>query len=145
MPIISSSEYPQVRSVLDVSLNDSSLPDEIISQDIYHGRAERDVTKIYADAATFTGDNLAHVKLAVILFTAAYLAPAIVRITSTTVTGRDASWSKQTFDPEDRANELREQGLQELEEVGEDVEVEISPSTPPTVINVANQGRGKYL
>ena len=134
-----------MRSVLDVSLTSSSLADEVIAQDIYHGRAERDVTRIYPDAEEFTGDNEAHAKLAVVLFAASYLAPAIVRITSMTIQGRDANWSKQTFDPEERAIELREQGLQELEKVADDVEVEISPSTPPTVISVANQGRGKYL
>ena len=145
MSIISSNEFPQVRAVLDVSLDTTSLPDEVITQDIYQGRAEREVLAYYPTAESFTGENKDRAKLAVILLTAAYLAPAVVRVTSVNVQGRDSNYSRKTFDPDLRADELREQAIAELELIDTGAEVEIADEAGPTIIMVSTQGRGKYL
>lgn len=114
MAILSPADYPAIRAALDVSLNAQQLPDATIEQDIFVGAAEAELLKRVPDAASRTGDDLKRVKRALVWLTAALLAPSVVRITSLSVQTRDLSYSRQTFDPDEKAAELRSRAESEI-------------------------------
>jgi hypothetical protein len=114
MAILSSTEYPAIRAALDVSLNAQTLPDATIAQGIFVGAAEAEVLRRVPDAESKTGDDLARVKRAAIWLAAAYLAHSVVRLTSLSVQTRDLSYSRQTFNPDEKAAELRARAEREF-------------------------------
>lgn len=142
MTILTALDYPQIRAVLDVSLTSTQLPDDTIGMDIFVGRAEADVLALDPDAETRTGADLQHIKNAAIYFTAALLCPTVVRITSMTAQTRDLAYTRQAFDPEERAAELRALAVAEVTAV-------LTPddTTPnrPTVFARATANRGKMI
>lgn len=140
MAILSSTDYPAIRAALDVGLNVQQLPDAIIGEDIFVGAAEAELLRRVPDAASRTGDDLKRVSRALVWLTAALLAPSVVRITSLSVQTRDLSYSRQTFDPEKKAAELR--GRAEAEIVMLLTPSEATPSRP-TMFTVAAGGRGR--
>ena len=105
-------DYAAVRAALDVSLTTEVLPDDVIGLDLYVGAAERDVR--YADplADTYVGENAERIKAAAILLTAAYLAPAIPRLSSERLA--DYQYSQQAVDWNALAAHLRARARQEL-------------------------------
>mgnify|MGYP003600082673 CR=1 FL=1 len=114
MTILTSTDYPAIRAALDVQLNAQTLPDATIGQDIFLGAAEAELLKRVPMAASLTGTDLARVKRALVWLTAAYLAHSVVRITSLSVQTRDLSYSRQTFDPDEKASELRSRAEAEI-------------------------------
>lgn len=114
---LSSTEYPAVRAVLDVDLNTQNLPDTTIALDIYEGAANQDVLDRDPAAASRTGTDGERVLRAAIYFCAARLTGAVVRLTSISIQARDLTYAKQTFDPTERAEELRDLANDELDEV----------------------------
>lgn len=139
--LITSDDYPAVRAALDVSLSESELPDGVISQRIYAGAARDEVLQRVPTAESETDvDTIERLKRAVIYLTAARLAPAVVRITSISITSGDRSYSRQTFDPTARAAELRAMAEQELSEVEEPDDA--TPARPPMFALVSGQ-RGR--
>lgn len=140
MAILSSTDYPAIRAALDVGLNVQQLPDAIIGEDIFVGAAEAELLRRVPDAASKTGDDLKRVVRALVWLTAALLAPSVVRITSMSVQTRDLSYSRQTFDPEKKAAELR--GRAEAEIVMLLTPSEATPSRP-TIFTVAAGYRGR--
>ena len=140
MTILSSTDYPAIRAAPDVGLNAQQLPDAIIGEDIFVGAAEAELLRRVPDAASRTGDDLKRVERALVWLTAALLAPSVVRITSLSVQTRDLSYSRQTFDPEKKAAELR--GRAESEIVMLLTPGEATPSRP-TMFTVAAGYRGR--
>lgn len=139
--LITVNMYPDIRAALDVSLGEAELPNSIIAQRIYAGAARDEVLGRYPTAESETdSDIVERLKRAAIYLTAARLCPAVVRITSLTITKSDINYSKQTFDPEKRAAELRALAEQELAEV-----IEPSADTPqrPTFFSLATGRRGQ--
>jgi hypothetical protein len=114
MAILTTLDYPAIRAALDVQLNAQTLPDATIAQSIFQGAAEADVVKRVPGAESLTGDDLARVKRAAVWLTAAYLAHSVVRLTSLSVQTRDLSYSRQTFDPDEKAAELRARAEREF-------------------------------
>lgn len=139
MAIISPSDFPAVRAALDTELTEANLPNNTIALDIYQGAAEREVKGRDEDWESRTGEELLRLKAATVYLTAARLAPSVVRITSMNVQGRDLSYSKQTFDPEKKAAELRALAEQELAEL---VTPEEETSGRPTMFTLASARRG---
>lgn len=137
MAILSSDEYPEIRAALDADLNANDLPDSIIAMTIYKDAADQDVLERDPDAATRTGEDANRVKRAAIYFCAARLAPVVVRLTSLSVTTRDMSYSRATFDPEERAAQLRNMAEEQLALV-----LEVDPARP-AFFSVAHGTRGK--
>lgn len=136
--LLSEADYPVIRAALDTELDEADLPDSIIDQIIYAPAAVRDVIDRYSTAESETGEDFYRCKRAAIYFCAARLAPVVVRLTSQTVQARDLSYSKPTFDPEQRAAELRQMAEAELALiVSEDV------PTKPTMFTVARGYRGR--
>lgn len=140
MAILSAADYPAIRAALDVSLNAQQLPDATIGQDIFVGAAEAELLRRVPDAASKTGDDLRRVKRALVWLTAALLAPSVVRITSLSVQTRDLSYSRQTFDPDEKAAELRSRAESEIAMLL--TPGEATPSLP-TVFTVAAGYRGR--
>ena len=140
MAILTALDYPAIRAALDVSLNAQQLPDATIAQDVFLGAAEADLLRRVPTAAAMTGNDLARVKRALVWLTAAYLAPSVVRITSLSIQTRDLSYSRQTFDPEAKARELRSRAEGEIGML-----VSPAAATParPTMFTLATGGRGR--
>lgn len=140
MPILTQADYQAIRAALDTDLDSDSLPDATIALSVYQDAADQDVLDLDPDAETRTGSELARVKRAAILFCAARLAPAVVRITSMTVNTRDLSYQRPTFKPDERAAELRQLAQAELNEILEPTG--LAPSRP-TMFAVVSGTRGK--
>ena len=140
MPILSNTDYPAIRAALDVGLNAQQLPDAIIAQDIFLGAAEAELVRRVPDAAGKTGDDLNRVKRAAVWLTAALLAHSVVRITSMSIQTRDLSYSRQTFDPDEKAAELRSRAEAEIAML-----LTPTDATParPTMFTLATGGRGR--
>lgn len=117
MAILTSDDYPEIRAAIDVSLTKSQPSDDTIAMSIYHAAGEADVLALDPSAESRTGEAAARVHRAAVYFVAARLCPAVVRITSLSVNTRDMSYQKKTFDPNERADELRQMAEQELAQV----------------------------
>ncbi len=139
MTILTALDYPAIRAALDVSLNAQQLPDATIAQDVFLGAAEAELLQRVPTAASMTGGDLARVKRALVWLTAAYLAHSVVRITSLSVQTRDLSYSRQTFDPDEKAAELRARA-------GAEIAALVTPSATapgrPTMFTLAGGRRG---
>lgn len=114
MAILKSGDYPAIRAVIDVKLTGSDLPDETIGQDVFIGRAEAELLARVPDAASKTDNDLKHVTRALIYLTAALIVPSVVRITSMSASTLSTSYSRATFDPDDRVAELRGRAESEI-------------------------------
>lgn len=139
--LLATADYPAVREVLDVSLTVTNLPDATIARSIYKDAAIADVVALYPTAASEeNAAKQARLTRAAIYFCAARLAPAAVRITALNVSTRDMSYSRQTFDPAERAAELRALAEAEIAEI-----VTPDEETPgrPTMFAVASGTRGR--
>lgn len=132
-------DYPAIRAALDTSLDATALPNKVIDEDIYAGAAWADVVERYPGADTETDTAvLTRLRRAAIYFAAARLAPAVVRITSLSVSVQGVNYSKPVFDPEKRAAELRALADAELDAV-------LTPGelSRPTFFTVASGQRGR--
>lgn len=103
MPILTSADYPEIRSVIDLTMDAADLPDSVIAMDVFQGWAERKILVRDPDALTRMGDEAAAVRLAAIFFTAARIVPAIPRLMSESVMS-----SKYTLKPWDISEKVAE-------------------------------------
>ncbi len=140
MAILTSAEYPAIRAALDTDLTADTLPDEIISLSIYAGAADNDVLKRDPDAESRTGSEATRITNAAIYYCAARLAPAVVRITSLSINTRDLSYQKPTWDPAEKAAELRALADAEIDAV---LEPDATVPARPTLFGRAAGRRGK--
>lgn len=140
MAILTSADYPAIRAALDVGLNAQQLPDATIELDTFAGAAEAELVRRIPDAALLVDDDLKRVKRALVWLTAALLAHSVVRITSMSIQTRDLSYSRQTFDPDEKAAELRGRAEAEIAML-----LEPNETTPamPTMFTLATGGRGR--
>ena len=74
MALLSSSDYPAIRALIDTALTAEELPDAAIGYDQIVGYADRLVKSYVPTAESLTGDNLLRAKLAARLIAAAQLA-----------------------------------------------------------------------
>lgn len=140
MAIIDSTFYPAIRAALDTELDTTKLPDSIIDMGIYAAAADQDVYERDPDADSRTGDDALRVERAATYFCAARLCPAVVRITSLSVSTRDLNYSRPVFDPAVRAAELRAMAEAEINQVL--TPAEDAPERP-TMFTVAAGRRGR--
>lgn len=145
--ILATTDYPAIRAALDVDLLPANLPDSTIGLTIYKNAAIQDVYNAYKAAGSSNDPasevdpgRQARITRAAIYFCAARLAPAVVRITSLNTQTRDMSYSRQTFDPEARAAELKAMAEAELAPI-------LTPNETipnrPTMFAVATGCRGR--
>ena len=112
MPLLEATDYPAVRAALSTALTPDMLPDTVIGLGIYAEAAEADVLALDAAALTRTGDELARVKRAAILFCAARLAPAVPQLLSSRVHLLSTTFA--AVDWQALATTLREQARAEV-------------------------------
>lgn len=139
MALITAAVYGDIRAAIDISLDETVLPDSIISRDIYAGAAEREVLARDPDALSRSGADRARVTAAAVLFTAARLAPAVPNITSETQPGQSA-YTRQAVDWTKRAADLR--SLAEIELQAVLAPSEAAPSRPTMFARAAGR-RGR--
>lgn len=137
MAILTDADYPDIRAALDADLSDKDLFDATIALTIYAPAADQDVLARDPDAETRTGEAAQRIKRAAIYFCAARLAPAVVRLTSLSISTRDMSYQRATFDPVERAAQLRNLAEEELGQV-----LELDPARPE-FFSVGRGQRGK--
>lgn len=117
MAILTSADWPAVRAALDTELDTNSLTDAVIALNIYSGAADQDVLALDPDAESRIGEDGNRITRAAIFFCAARLAPVVLRILNLSALTRDLRFSKPTFDPEERAKELRGMAVEEINEI----------------------------
>lgn len=105
-------DYPAIRAALDITLDEAALPDTTIAMDVYLGAAEREVRASVSLPSPPVGENLERVRTAIILITAANLAPAIPQMQSEQL--GDYLYKKQAVDWKKLAEELRSRANSEL-------------------------------
>ena len=132
---LTAAEYPSIRAALDVGLDDEALPDSIIELPIYSGAAELEILRRVPDLYTKSGVDKRKCINAMILLTAAYLAPAMPQITSETL--GDVSRSYQSIDWLKFAAELRGRADGTIVELTTGARAAI-----PTLFSVASGRRG---
>jgi len=107
MAILTNSDYPEIRSAIDVALDGDDLSDTVIGYGIYGGTAELEVADRIPDAESRSGDDLTHVKAATVLITAALLSPSVPQLVSTKA-GEDFQFQYNKRDWVKHAAELRQ-------------------------------------
>ncbi len=137
MPLIGSSEYPQIRAALSVSLSATTLPDATIALDVYAGEAQRWVLAAVPGAESLSGAELATAKRAAVFHAAYLLAPAMPNITAQEMDGLSAS--QKARDWEQHAATLLGRAQAALGSLVEDA----AAVTRPTLFTLAAGGRGR--
>lgn len=99
MALLSSSDYPAIRALIDTELTADELPDAAIGYDQVVGYADRLVKTYVPSAESLTGNDLLRAKLAARLIAAAQLAagsPEIkdIKIGPYSETRQERDWIK---------------------------------------------------
>ena len=105
MGLIGVSDYNDVRAALDATLDELSLPNNVISSTIYQGSAEQQIIARIPTAATLTGVEQIQVRVATILLTAALIAPVVPMLTREQ--DKDYSYQRQPIDWTEVASRLQ--------------------------------------
>lgn len=113
--ILTIADYVAVRAAIDTKLTPQDLPDDVIAEDVFVGRAESEVKALATGWAALAGDDLAALKRAVVYITAALLMPSVIRLISKSTSTRDMSYSRAGVDVEKRVAELRNLAEREIE------------------------------
>jgi hypothetical protein len=136
-----SASFPAVLAALDTKLTSADIPNSLLDQPIYKDAAIQDVIGLYPTALAETvAANQARLTRAAIYFCAARLAPAAVRITSLNIQTRDLSYSRQVFDPDKRAADLRAMAQDEIAAI---TDPDDETASMPTMFTVAAGYRGR--
>jgi hypothetical protein len=80
MPLIETTDYPAIRAAINISLDEKSLPDDVIALSIYKGIAERRISDQQPTIDVYS-------KAAAVLLCAALLCKAVPQILSETDAG----------------------------------------------------------
>jgi hypothetical protein len=131
MPLLTTADCVEIRSLIGVDISAANLPDAIITLDSYMGRAMREV-----EAAT--SDTGAHAKLAARMICAAYLISIVPHFTSEHIPG--ASYNRQQVDWEARKAELRDDALVEINLANAMTTETLLAETSPPFFTVAPAG-----
>jgi hypothetical protein len=110
--MLTAADYSAIRAALDPEMTAEDLPDAIIEEPIYAAAAELELLARVPTASTLTGAALTHIRNAVILLTAARIAPAMISITQQTLGAY--GYSASPIDWFKRAAELRARAEQEI-------------------------------
>jgi hypothetical protein len=120
VPILSSADWPAVRSAISVNVTQTLLTDSVIAQDIYWAAAEDEILLRDPNAASYapagSAPNAAkwsRVRRAAIFTLAARLAEALPPPVTLERQG-DYEYQRKSWDPEERADDLRQLANQEL-------------------------------
>lgn len=115
MALLSSSDYPAIRALVDTTLTVGELPDAVIGYDQVIGNADRLVKSVIPGAESLTGDSLLRAKLAARLLAASELAAAAPQMTDVRI--GPYTEGRQDIDWRRRSRELRLQADRELQQL----------------------------
>lgn len=107
MALLDATFYPQIRAAIDTMIGPDELPDSTIAMDAFIGEGQRLVTRKVPDATSRTGDELAQLRSAAILYTASLLAASVPLYTSEMVGHRGYQYQRVARDPQQLARDLR--------------------------------------
>lgn len=138
MALLDATHYSAIRAAIDPSLDEESLPGEIIALSIYMDAAVAEVVAKVPDAEDLEGEDLVHVQNAAILLTAARLATRVPNVTSETYV-EGGGYQRKDVDRVILAKDLRGQAQDELAMVLQTGEVETSR---PSLFALASGTRG---
>ncbi|MGH2352480.1 MAG: hypothetical protein ACRDJN_12800 [Chloroflexota bacterium] len=119
MALLTSADYPAVRSAIDVDLTAEQVPDTILAQPVYHAAAEAAVLRRVPEAEALTGTQLQQASRAAILFCAALLAPAVPALSQESFA--DVSYRLAAVDMSRQAARLLARAEEELEALAAEV------------------------
>ena len=136
--LLTATEYASIRGLLDITLDEDSLPDETIELPPYGPAAERWLLERDPIAGTRTGLQQSAILSALCCYAAALIAPAIPNLTAETQ--GPYIYSRQAVNWNERAAQLKARAEQELASV-------LTPGASvvrfPTMFTVAAGGRGE--
>jgi hypothetical protein len=141
MALLTTADFPAVRALLDISVDERSLPDTVILLAPFAPEAEARVLDRVTDAADRTGDEARHLHLAAIALCAALLAPSMPSLTSESV-GPSVSVSRAPVDWPKRASYLQGVFESEMDAVLPKGTVEDTTKRRPLLFSLAPGRRG---
>lgn len=135
MDILTPDHYKAIREALDISLDADSLPDDVISSEVFLGAAELEIERRLPTA----DPNDRRVILGAILLTAANLSPSIPRVVrSSTVTAVSLQMEQAHWD--ELATYLRSRAVEYLNNT------QVVPAPPAAaVFTLAHGERGRLI
>lgn len=110
--LLTDAEYPDIRAVIDTSLDSTALPDATIEALPFLPRADLEIKRRDASWASRSGEALMHLKIAAVYLTASYLVAGIPALTGERY--GDYQYTRQATTPEQRARDLAAQAAAEL-------------------------------
>lgn len=117
MSLLSRANFPAIRAVIDIELDEVGLPDSIIQLDVFQATGEADVLSRDPIAASRTDlTEKLHIVNAAVLFTASYIVIALPRILKETF-GVHYATTKQEVERKDLAALLRSRANDEIDAV----------------------------
>jgi hypothetical protein len=133
-PLLSSTDFPAIRAAIDLSLDEATLPDDVIWLDIYVGEAERYVASQTAD----TGQNA---KNAVVYWAASLIAPSVPQLTGERDTLGE-SYQRKVEDVAELVARLRAKAAEQID-IANEVDPELlTTANRPTFFALASGTRG---
>jgi hypothetical protein len=143
MPILIQADYDAVRQAIEVNLTANDLPDAVIASPIYQGRAEAYVIDRVPTAESATGTAALHLRMATILYTAAYILPAYYAVNDEQVGDLRVRVNDSRI--EQRISQLRGDADRELDEGAGVTPSPTAPTGMPLMFDLAYAGRGRSV
>lgn len=144
MPFLTNAEYPAVRAAIDISLDPTNLPDDVIALPVYAGEAEQWVLAMNPLAGTYTTGSAEYLRMqvAAIYACAALVAPSVPVITGETF-GQDHRYTRKDVDMAALAEKLWERARSAINAV---IGVTEADSRPPRrfIFTRASGRRGAF-
>jgi len=110
--ILTSDNYPDVRTAIDAAMVAAELPDAVIESPVYLTAADLELKALLPDWESYTDDpEESHLLNAAILLTASYLALAIPAVMSSSVGKGDHSYRVERPSPTELSALLRARAL----------------------------------
>lgn len=126
MAILDPADYDAVRAALDVDLTADGLPDATIEQDVFLGRAEREIERrLGVTYLSLSAADKVFARAATVLWAASLIAISLPILIQEAIEGVDARMNR--LGPKELSEALRAEALTELAQVS----VTVSASSTP--------------
>jgi len=135
-PFIDATYFDSIRRAIDPELDSEVLPDEVIADPVYLGRAAQRIMQLDPLAETRTGAQEDAVKMATVFQTAAYIVPVLTQVIQ-----------EQFVDYRAKFNPISQMELKAMLEsaVADQIGISISVDGPQAfqMVSTFTLGRGK--
>jgi hypothetical protein len=103
--ILTTAEYPEIRAVISLDVDQKALPNDVIALDPYQGEAERWAVRLDPQAATRTGATLRQLKTAIVFKIASFVVKAMPQLIEENFKVGEG-FKRQSVDVDARAEDL---------------------------------------